>query len=184
MRVSTQNNVSVRHGPEAKRCGHLIKERSTPRHMSHCTVRVYDCFANKMAAVRGFGTVLLLCVVVAEVAMLATEVYDGTATRTRGQGRAPNGRRRQQVLKEQNRAVSFVQTARRRRPGVGLKPELNETLGPTTVERDGRFLATCGQNTKENCTYFVNQGYPGPYDGTGSCQLTINKAHPDICQFR
>ncbi|PNF30477.1 hypothetical protein B7P43_G12146, partial [Cryptotermes secundus] len=46
------------------------------------------------------------------------------------------------------------------------------------------FLATCGHSTKENCTYFVNQGYPGPYDGTGSCQLTINKAHPDICQFR
>ena len=45
-------------------------------------------------------------------------------------------------------------------------------------------LATCGQSTKENCTYFVNQGYPGPYDGTGSCQLTINKAHPDICQLR
>jgi len=45
-------------------------------------------------------------------------------------------------------------------------------------------LATCGQSTKENCTYFVNQGYPGPYDGTGTCQLTINKAHPEICQFR
>ncbi|GLH14049.1 Uncharacterized protein GBIM_18481 [Gryllus bimaculatus] len=42
----------------------------------------------------------------------------------------------------------------------------------------------CGQTIRENCTYFVNPGYPGPFDGTGSCQLTIQKSHPDICQFR
>lgn len=45
-------------------------------------------------------------------------------------------------------------------------------------------LATCGQSTRENCTYFVNSNYPQSYDGTGSCQLTIHKAHQDICQFR
>ncbi|XP_059476250.1 uncharacterized protein LOC132197164 isoform X2 [Neocloeon triangulifer] len=46
------------------------------------------------------------------------------------------------------------------------------------------FIVTCGQTTFQNSTYFVNSGYPGPYDGTGSCQLTIHKRHPDICQLR
>ncbi|XP_063236070.1 uncharacterized protein LOC134538576 [Bacillus rossius redtenbacheri] len=46
------------------------------------------------------------------------------------------------------------------------------------------FLATCGQMTSQNCTYFVNRGFPSPQTATGSCQLTINKAHPDICQYR
>nr|XP_018903764.1 PREDICTED: uncharacterized protein LOC109034848 [Bemisia tabaci] len=46
------------------------------------------------------------------------------------------------------------------------------------------FVATCGQTTADNCTYFVNTGYPSAYDGTGSCQLTVHKARPDICQFR
>ncbi|XP_073976186.1 uncharacterized protein [Rhodnius prolixus] len=46
------------------------------------------------------------------------------------------------------------------------------------------FMATCGQTTRQNCTYFVNPGFPTPYDGTGSCQLTIQKANPGICQYR
>ncbi|XP_054289374.1 uncharacterized protein LOC129004772 [Macrosteles quadrilineatus] len=46
------------------------------------------------------------------------------------------------------------------------------------------FMATCGQTTSQNCSYFVNPGYPSFYDGSGSCQLTIQKAHPDICQYR
>ncbi|XP_014249299.1 uncharacterized protein LOC106666516 [Cimex lectularius] len=46
------------------------------------------------------------------------------------------------------------------------------------------FMSTCGQTTSQNCTYFVNPGYPTAYDGTGSCQLTIQKAHPDVCQYR
>ncbi|BET02403.1 Hypothetical protein NTJ_15221 [Nesidiocoris tenuis] len=46
------------------------------------------------------------------------------------------------------------------------------------------FMATCGMTTSQNCTYFVNPGYPQGYDGTGSCQLTIQKAHPDVCQYR
>lgn len=45
-------------------------------------------------------------------------------------------------------------------------------------------LATCGQTTQENCTYFVSPSYPSQYDGTGSCQLTVHKTHPDVCQFR
>lgn len=45
-------------------------------------------------------------------------------------------------------------------------------------------MATCGQTTRQNCTYFVNPGFPTPYDGTGSCQLTIQKANPGICQYR
>jgi hypothetical protein len=48
-----------------------------------------------------------------------------------------------QAVTDPKRAVSFVQPARRRRPGAGFKPGqnkslLNETLGATTVERDGR----------------------------------------------
>lgn len=45
-------------------------------------------------------------------------------------------------------------------------------------------LSTCGESIRENSTYFVNNNYPQPYDGTGSCQLTIHKSNPDICQFR
>ncbi|KAJ9583664.1 hypothetical protein L9F63_021994, partial [Diploptera punctata] len=179
------------------------------------------------------GTALLLGILALQLVFITAEISD-TSQKSRGQGRTPNGKRRQ-ISSDPNGAVSFIQGARRRRP-VGVKAGIvNETLGPTTVERDGRFLslftivqfqnqgcaassgdngtcltsaecserggvasghcangygvccvflATCGQSTRENCTYFVNQGYPGPYDGTGSCQLTINKAHPDICQFR
>ncbi|XP_026683401.1 uncharacterized protein LOC103514711 [Diaphorina citri] len=36
----------------------------------------------------------------------------------------------------------------------------------------------------KNVTYFVNQGYPKSYDDTGSCQLTVHKSRPDICQYR
>ena len=45
-------------------------------------------------------------------------------------------------------------------------------------------MATCGQDTKENCSYFVSPNFPQSYDGTGSCQLTVHKSHPNICQFR
>ncbi|KAJ4449819.1 hypothetical protein ANN_01225 [Periplaneta americana] len=201
-----------------------------------------------MARLKGSVSFLFVGVFLAGLAVVAAEVEDGSATRVRGQGRTPSGRRRQQVifslseqiLTDPTGAVSFVQSARRRRPGAAQKlgvdkALLNETLSAGATDRDGRFLslftivqfqnqgcaassgdngtcltsaectdrggvasgpcangygvccvflATCGQSTKENCTYFVNQGYPGPYDGTGSCQLTINKANPDICQFR
>lgn len=45
-------------------------------------------------------------------------------------------------------------------------------------------VASCGSMTAENGTYFVNQGYPSRFDGTASCQLTVVKSHPDVCQFR
>lgn len=45
-------------------------------------------------------------------------------------------------------------------------------------------LQTCGGVIRENNTYFVNPNHPDTYDGTGSCQVTVHKVHPDICQFR
>ncbi|KAI8431158.1 hypothetical protein MSG28_001203 [Choristoneura fumiferana] len=46
------------------------------------------------------------------------------------------------------------------------------------------FMTSCGSTTSENGTYFVNSGYPSSFDGTGSCELTVAKAHPDVCQIR
>ncbi|KAJ8922140.1 hypothetical protein NQ315_004075, partial [Exocentrus adspersus] len=46
------------------------------------------------------------------------------------------------------------------------------------------FLTSCGSTVRENGTYFVNYGYPNQYDGTDSCQVTILKSNPDICQYR
>ncbi|KAM3969070.1 uncharacterized protein ACR2FA_003721 [Aphomia sociella] len=46
------------------------------------------------------------------------------------------------------------------------------------------FMTSCGSSTSENGTYFVNSGYPSAYDGTGSCELTVIKSHPDVCQIR
>ncbi|XP_061394015.1 uncharacterized protein LOC133329555 [Musca vetustissima] len=46
------------------------------------------------------------------------------------------------------------------------------------------FLQTCGGVIRENSTYFVNPNHPDTYDGTGSCQVTVQKMHPDICQLR
>jgi len=48
-----------------------------------------------------------------------------------------------QVTTDPNGAASLAHTALRRRPNVGIKSvldksNLNETLGPKTVERDGR----------------------------------------------
>lgn len=45
-------------------------------------------------------------------------------------------------------------------------------------------MATCGGIAQNNGTYFVNPNHPDPYEGTGSCQLTIMKSSPDICQVR
>jgi hypothetical protein len=158
-----------------------------------------------MTAVRGYSTLLLLCVLVTEIAVAAAKEPGSSAIRARGQGRTPNGKRRQvsryiqgvlinatlavfllkasrqkfystglsnmsdilqvmtdpnmsdilqvmtdpnmsdilQVMIDPNRAASFAHTALRRRPDEGIKSGLdksilNETLGPTTVERDGR----------------------------------------------
>lgn len=48
----------------------------------------------------------------------------------------------------------------------------------------GLVLQTCGGIIRENSTYFVNPNHPDTYDGTGSCQVTVQKMHPDICQLR
>lgn len=45
-------------------------------------------------------------------------------------------------------------------------------------------MATCGNVVRENGTYFVSPKHPDYYEGTGSCQLTINKINPNICQLR
>lgn len=45
-------------------------------------------------------------------------------------------------------------------------------------------MATCGNTVRENGTYFVSPKHPDYYEGTGSCQLTIKKMHPNICQIR
>lgn len=46
------------------------------------------------------------------------------------------------------------------------------------------WVASCGGVARENGTYFVNPNHPESTDGTGSCQLTILKLHPEICQIR
>ncbi|KOC68748.1 hypothetical protein WH47_06540 [Habropoda laboriosa] len=43
---------------------------------------------------------------------------------------------------------------------------------------------SCGETTANNNTYFVNPNYPSTFDGTLSCQLTLIKSHPTVCQFR
>lgn len=45
-------------------------------------------------------------------------------------------------------------------------------------------MSSCGSAAYNNGTYFVNPYYPDAYDGTGSCQLTIQKIHSDVCQIR
>ncbi|KAK8405007.1 hypothetical protein O3P69_001524 [Scylla paramamosain] len=46
------------------------------------------------------------------------------------------------------------------------------------------FQVSCGGLVTQNCTYFVNENYPKPFDGVGSCQLTVNKVNPSVCQLR
>lgn len=45
-------------------------------------------------------------------------------------------------------------------------------------------LKSCGTFLRENRTLFVNYNYPDPYDGIGTCQITLQKISPDICQYR
>lgn len=45
-------------------------------------------------------------------------------------------------------------------------------------------MASCGEVVRENGTYFVNPNHPNYYEGTGSCQLTVVKINPNICQIR
>ncbi|XP_049772117.1 uncharacterized protein LOC126154588 [Schistocerca cancellata] len=48
------------------------------------------------------------------------------------------------------------------------------------------FVRTCGQQSDQNCTYFVNPGFPAAYvNGQPSeCVLTINKRSPKVTQLR
>lgn len=45
-------------------------------------------------------------------------------------------------------------------------------------------MATCGASVIQNGTYFVNPNHPNPTDSTGSCQITVPKLGPDVCQIR
>lgn len=45
-------------------------------------------------------------------------------------------------------------------------------------------MATCGASIVQNGTYFVNPNHPNPTDSTGSCQITVPKLGPDVCQIR
>jgi len=49
---------------------------------------------------------------------------------------------------------------------------------PFTVER------SCGEVTRQNCSYFVNPGFPAPVTEMLACILTIEKVHPDVSQIR
>lgn len=43
---------------------------------------------------------------------------------------------------------------------------------------------SCGGMIADNNTYFVNPNYPSTFDGMESCQVTLVKSHPDVCQYR
>lgn len=47
-----------------------------------------------------------------------------------------------------------------------------------------KVMASCGEVVRDNGTYFVNPNHPSQYEGTGSCQLTVLKLNPNICQIR
>jgi len=38
--------------------------------------------------------------------------------------------------------------------------------------------------TADNNTHFVNPNYPSTFDGMKSCQVTLVKSDPDVCQYR
>ncbi|XP_058828126.1 uncharacterized protein LOC131688017 [Topomyia yanbarensis] len=46
------------------------------------------------------------------------------------------------------------------------------------------FSQTCGGTTNLNSTYFTNVGYPGSFNGGGSCTFTINPCSATVCQLR
>ncbi|XP_049295387.1 uncharacterized protein LOC125770120 [Anopheles funestus] len=45
------------------------------------------------------------------------------------------------------------------------------------------YTKSCGGSTNLNSTYFTNNGYPGPYNGGGTCAFTITPSS-GICQLR
>lgn len=45
-------------------------------------------------------------------------------------------------------------------------------------------MQSCGGIVRDNGTYFVNPNHPDPYEQSGSCQVTVVKSNPDVCQLR
>uniref|UniRef100_A0AAG5D896 CUB domain-containing protein n=1 Tax=Anopheles atroparvus TaxID=41427 RepID=A0AAG5D896_ANOAO len=45
------------------------------------------------------------------------------------------------------------------------------------------YTQSCGGSTNLNSTYFTNAGYPGPYNGGGTCTFTVTPSS-GICQLR
>ncbi|XP_017786149.1 PREDICTED: uncharacterized protein LOC108569195 [Nicrophorus vespilloides] len=123
------------------------------------------------------------------------------SVRVEGRQGARNNRRMQDALNyRQSRFLSlftFVQFSNQECMGTGGENGTCLTSAQCT-QRGGTgggpcaggygicciFMATCGMTIRENGTYFVNTGYPTPYDGTGSCQITLMKMNADICQYR
>ncbi|KAJ9595502.1 hypothetical protein L9F63_013324, partial [Diploptera punctata] len=46
------------------------------------------------------------------------------------------------------------------------------------------FESTCGAITKQNCSYFVNPGFPAPVTDVLACILTLQKSDPAVSQIR
>ncbi|XP_058828005.1 uncharacterized protein LOC131687925 [Topomyia yanbarensis] len=46
------------------------------------------------------------------------------------------------------------------------------------------FIQTCGGTATQNVTYFQNSGYPLPYNGGGTCSITVVPPDNTICQVR
>ncbi|XP_018377834.1 PREDICTED: uncharacterized protein LOC108770662 [Trachymyrmex cornetzi] len=46
------------------------------------------------------------------------------------------------------------------------------------------ITVSCNGMTADNNTHFVNPNYPSTFDGMESCQVTIVKLDPDVCQYR
>ncbi|XP_058456837.1 cubilin-like [Malaya genurostris] len=46
------------------------------------------------------------------------------------------------------------------------------------------YIKRCGGSATQNVTYFQNSGYPSPYNGGGTCSITVVPPDSTICQLR
>ncbi|XP_055534897.1 uncharacterized protein LOC129724216 [Wyeomyia smithii] len=46
------------------------------------------------------------------------------------------------------------------------------------------FITSCGTSTSQNVTYFTNTGYPSPFNGGGTCTITVVPPDTTVCQLR
>ncbi|XP_021962863.1 uncharacterized protein LOC110858399 isoform X2 [Folsomia candida] len=46
------------------------------------------------------------------------------------------------------------------------------------------FQKSCNSETNQNVTYFVNPEWPGTFDGSVECPITVQKVDSNICQYR